>query len=51
MMDTVAPPQLSKEEIAQLEAEANFTVQQFTVGAIVLYLCKDFQELRSVSRL
>ncbi|KAI0393765.1 mitochondrial outer membrane translocase complex, subunit Tom5 [Xylariaceae sp. FL0594] len=32
------PPQLSPEEIQQLEGEASFTVKQFFATAIVLYL-------------
>lgn len=33
-----APPQLSKEEMAQLEAEANSTVRNFLATAVVLYI-------------
>jgi hypothetical protein len=35
----VAPPQLSKEEIQALEAEATFTVQRVLASAVMLYLC------------
>lgn len=35
----VAPPQLSEEEIKQMEAEANFSIQQVLVSAVLLYLC------------
>ncbi|KAI1504855.1 hypothetical protein F5X99DRAFT_405494 [Biscogniauxia marginata] len=34
-----APPQLSKEEIEQLEAEASSTVQRFLTTAVLLYIC------------
>ena len=37
---TVAPPQLSKEQIAVLEAEANTTIKNFAATAVVLYICK-----------
>lgn len=37
---TVAPPQLSKEQIAILETEANSTVKSFVATAVVLYICK-----------
>lgn len=36
----VAPPQLSDEEIKQMETEASFTLQQVLVSAVLLYLCK-----------
>ncbi|UQC83768.1 uncharacterized protein CLUP02_09264 [Colletotrichum lupini] len=32
------PPQLSEEEIKQMEAEANFSIQQVVVSAVLLYL-------------
>ncbi|KAI1635958.1 hypothetical protein F4809DRAFT_611343 [Biscogniauxia mediterranea] len=34
-----APPQLSKEEMEQLEAEASSTVQRFLTTAVILYIC------------
>ncbi|KAF9875105.1 hypothetical protein CkaCkLH20_07371 [Colletotrichum karsti] len=34
----LAPPQLSEEEIKQMEAEASFTIQQVAVSAVLLYL-------------
>jgi len=36
---TVAPPQLSDEELRQLEAEASLTVRGALITAVVLYLC------------
>ncbi|KAI0600670.1 mitochondrial outer membrane translocase complex, subunit Tom5 [Biscogniauxia sp. FL1348] len=33
-----APPQLSKEEMEQLEAEASSTVQRFLTTAVILYI-------------
>lgn len=39
-VSAVAPPQLSEEEIKQMEAEASFTVQQVLVSAVLLYLCE-----------
>ncbi|KAH7126274.1 mitochondrial import receptor subunit OR translocase-domain-containing protein [Dactylonectria estremocensis] len=39
MFGGFAPPQQSKEEIRALEAEADFTVQQAVVTAVLLYLC------------
>ncbi|KAI5922250.1 mitochondrial outer membrane translocase complex, subunit Tom5 [Camillea tinctor] len=33
-----APPQLSKEEMEQLEAEAGSTVQRFITTAVILYI-------------
>ncbi|KAI1273736.1 mitochondrial outer membrane translocase complex, subunit Tom5 [Xylaria sp. FL0933] len=38
MFGGFAPPQLSEEEIRQLEAEANWTVKSFITTAVVLYL-------------
>ncbi|CAI0655353.1 unnamed protein product [Colletotrichum noveboracense] len=38
MFGGFAPPQLSEEEIKQMEAEASFTVQQVLVSAVLLYL-------------
>ncbi|KAI0195702.1 mitochondrial outer membrane translocase complex, subunit Tom5 [Xylaria flabelliformis] len=38
MFGGFAPPQLSAEEIRQLEGEANFTVKQFLATAAVLYI-------------
>ncbi|KAK1979105.1 hypothetical protein LZ30DRAFT_727101 [Colletotrichum cereale] len=39
MFGGFAPPQLSEEEIKQMESEASFTVQQVLVSSILLYLC------------
>lgn len=39
MPDTVAPPQISEEEMQQLEAEAGFTMQRSLAAAVILYLC------------
>ncbi|KAI0458174.1 hypothetical protein F5B21DRAFT_500818 [Xylaria acuta] len=39
MFGGFAPPQLSEEEIRQLEGEANWTVKQFLATAVVLYIC------------
>jgi len=36
----VAPPQLSDEELRQLEAEASFSLRQSLVIAVALYFCK-----------
>ncbi|KAL2754034.1 hypothetical protein ACRALDRAFT_209500 [Sodiomyces alcalophilus JCM 7366] len=36
---------LSAEEIKQMEAEANFTIQQVLVSAVMLYLCMSFVTL------
>ncbi|TKW51265.1 hypothetical protein CTA1_3587 [Colletotrichum tanaceti] len=38
MFGAFAPPQLSEEEIKQMEAEASFSVQQVVVSAVLLYL-------------
>ncbi|KAF4780163.1 hypothetical protein CPAR01_09989 [Colletotrichum paranaense] len=38
MFGGFAPPQLSEEEIKQMEAEANFSIQQVVVSAVLLYL-------------
>ncbi|KAI0487535.1 mitochondrial outer membrane translocase complex, subunit Tom5 [Xylaria cf. heliscus] len=38
MFGGFAPPQLSEEEIRQLEGEANWTVKQFLTTAVVLYI-------------
>ncbi|KAI0203273.1 mitochondrial outer membrane translocase complex, subunit Tom5 [Astrocystis sublimbata] len=38
MFGGFAPPQISAEEIRQLEAEANFTVKQFLTTAVILYI-------------
>ena len=38
-MVLVAPPQISEEEMKQLEAEAAFTVQRSIAAAVLLYLC------------
>ncbi|ROT41015.1 hypothetical protein SODALDRAFT_376743 [Sodiomyces alkalinus F11] len=38
MFGGFAPPQLSPEEIKQMEAEANFTIQQVLVSTVMLYL-------------
>ncbi|KAM0323679.1 hypothetical protein ACHAQA_008614 [Verticillium albo-atrum] len=38
MFGGFAPPQLSEEEIRQMEAEANFNIQQILVSAVMLYL-------------
>ena len=35
----VAPPQLSKEEIKEMENIANFTIQSTIATAVLLYLC------------
>ncbi|KAI0968901.1 hypothetical protein F4678DRAFT_441853 [Xylaria arbuscula] len=39
MFGGFAPPQLSAEELRQLEGEANWTVKQFLATAVVLYIC------------
>ncbi|KAI3326873.1 hypothetical protein HD806DRAFT_531469 [Xylariaceae sp. AK1471] len=39
MFGGFAPPQLSAEEIRELEGEANWTVKQFLATAVVLYIC------------
>ncbi|KAF2966589.1 hypothetical protein GQX73_g6954 [Xylaria multiplex] len=39
MFGGFAPPQLSAEEIRQLEDEATWTVKQFITTAVVLYIC------------
>ncbi|KAJ1335783.1 Mitochondrial import receptor subunit or translocase [Microdochium nivale] len=39
MFGGFAPPQFSKEEIKQLEAEANTTVNRFFATAVLLYIC------------
>ncbi|KAF6811449.1 hypothetical protein CMUS01_06761 [Colletotrichum musicola] len=38
MFGGFAPPQLTEEEIKQMEAEASFTVQQVLVSSVLLYL-------------
>ncbi|KXJ93841.1 mitochondrial outer membrane translocase complex, subunit Tom5 [Microdochium bolleyi] len=38
MFGGFAPPQFSKEEIKQLELEANSTVHRFIATAVVLYI-------------
>ncbi|KAI1421764.1 mitochondrial outer membrane translocase complex, subunit Tom5 [Xylaria sp. FL1777] len=38
MFGGFAPPQLSEEEVRQLEGEANWTIKQFLTTAVVLYL-------------
>ncbi|WYZ39538.1 hypothetical protein EsH8_III_001452 [Colletotrichum jinshuiense] len=38
MFGGFAPPQLSDEEIKQMETEASFTLQQVLVSAVLLYL-------------
>ncbi|OHE99451.1 hypothetical protein CORC01_05251 [Colletotrichum orchidophilum] len=38
MFGGFAPPQLSEEEIKQMETEANFSIQQVVVSAVLLYL-------------
>ncbi|KAI0440147.1 mitochondrial outer membrane translocase complex, subunit Tom5 [Xylaria telfairii] len=38
MFGGFAPPQLSEEEIKQLEGEANWTIKQFIATAVVLYI-------------
>ncbi|KAI0521049.1 mitochondrial outer membrane translocase complex, subunit Tom5 [Xylaria bambusicola] len=38
MFGGFAPPQLSAEEMRQLEGEANFTVKSFFATALVLYI-------------
>ncbi|KAL0937247.1 uncharacterized protein CTRU02_206978 [Colletotrichum truncatum] len=37
MFGGFAPPQLSEEEIKQMESEASFSVQQVLVSAVLLY--------------
>ncbi|KAI1747249.1 hypothetical protein F4782DRAFT_446669 [Xylaria castorea] len=39
MFGGFAPPQLSEQEMRQLEGEANWTVKQFLAAAVVLYIC------------
>lgn len=36
---TVAPPQISEEEMRQQEAEAGFTIQRSIAAAVILYFC------------
>jgi len=36
---SVAPPQLSEEEMREAEAAASLTVRQFVTTSAVLYLC------------
>ncbi|PKS09594.1 hypothetical protein jhhlp_004212 [Lomentospora prolificans] len=38
MFGGFAPPQISEEEMKQLEAEAAFTVQRSIAAAVLLYL-------------
>lgn len=38
MFGGFAPPQISEEEMKQLEAEATFTVQRSLAAAVILYL-------------
>ncbi|KAJ3938666.1 uncharacterized protein N0V96_011396 [Colletotrichum fioriniae] len=44
MFGGFAPPQLSEEEIKQMEAEANFSIQQVVVSAVLLYLWLAFHQ-------
>lgn len=36
---TVAPPQVSEEEMREAEAVATFTVKQFLATSAILYIC------------
>ncbi|KAH6643443.1 hypothetical protein BKA67DRAFT_587701 [Truncatella angustata] len=36
------PPQLSQEEIRELEDAANFTIKSFAGAAVALYFCTSF---------
>lgn len=39
---SLAPPPMSKAELQEMENEATSVIQKTLVGAILLYLCKEY---------